>query len=148
MVYGLHRRNGRSVQPERAARVGVDVEPREVARGYVHPDPVARPEQVRGREQLELQQVDFPGLHQLPFLPPVSEAGADDRVGDIDGKAVGVAVRRREHLDQLCRKVGVHRGRGDPQPDGDRPGGLDVLDELGGLEGQHVRPGVKGDPVH
>src|SRR5439155_20916150 len=58
----------------RLARIGVDVEMREIAARYVEPQAVPTPEQIGDREQLDGDRIDLARYHRRRPLPAVTIA--------------------------------------------------------------------------
>ena len=85
----------------------VDVEVGKAAAGNVHPEAVARLEQVGRRLNRKANFVHGARLHQLRRLEAVAIAGPDDSVGDRKGVAGRVVFAGRIDVDQLDEEVGV-----------------------------------------
>lgn len=99
MENGLSRRLERLLKPERTARIGVDVEAREIRRRDVDSNLVPPLEGVARRVQGDRELVRFPRLHELGVFEGIAVTGADDRVANIQLVAVRVIVVRRVYVD-------------------------------------------------
>ncbi len=102
----------------RAPRTGVPVVLREVAPRDLDPDAMSCVEDVRRREEVDVDRDRFARDQRRLAIGAVAETRADDALGDRD------APSRRLGVDELDDEVGVGSGRSNEEPrrDGAREG--------------------------
>ncbi len=91
--------------------VGITVELREIAAGYIDTDAMPFLEQITGRKGIDLYLVNAAGLHQLRTLPGIAIPHAQNAVGQIHCIAVRIIGIGRMHVDELEGKVGIRAVR-------------------------------------
>ena len=125
-------------RPSGFARIRVHVEAGIVGAGDLQPETVAGREQVRRREEPDLELVRLSRRHQrLPF-PGFPVAGAQDPVRDVEVEPLGVVLVRGIDVDELGREVRVGGTRRRPQGDGHGADHLDVFGQRVGLEHEDI----------
>ena len=89
-VYRILRYDGVRMSSHRLAGVWVDIESREIAARYVHPNPVPCLEDITGRWKGNLDLIDLARLHQFFFLPTLPITGSDNRIDKVHVVAGGI----------------------------------------------------------
>src|SRR3954471_16175587 len=97
---GVYRRHFHSMIIEGLARVGVDVEPREIAAGNVDAKAVTFLEDVAGGIKLDRHRIDLARRHELLFCKRIAVPGADNAVSNVQVKPARPVLARWIHVEK------------------------------------------------
>ena len=113
VIHRVRRHRPASIIIERLSRIGIHVEPREIAARNVQPDPVCALEDKRSRIHLDREGVNFTRLHQGSALERVAIARADDAVRNVQVHSGGEVGTGRIDVYQLGGEISITSKPGD-----------------------------------
>ena len=104
-----------------ASGVGIPIESREVAAGYLQSDSMASLEHIAGGPKVDRIFVDFVGLNKLCLGSRFSIPGPDNAIGEINCTATWTNVQK------LAGEIRIHDRRRSPEGYDDRPGNFHIF---------------------